>query len=102
MLSKIMLNGVVSVVSVIMSGISMLKLSAPYITHIITEICNLSITKNNFLMIGKRQFLHHFSRKVPPIIPEITGQYLFYLFFLNYWRDMSLTVSMNFLFVMTC
>ena len=32
-------------------GISahMLKLSAPYITHIITEICNLSITKNQFL-----------------------------------------------------
>ena len=31
-------------------GISahMLKLSAPYITHIITEICNLSITKNQF------------------------------------------------------
>ena len=31
-------------------GISahMLKLSAPYITHIITEICNLSITKNHF------------------------------------------------------
>ena len=26
----------------------MLKLSAPYITHIITEICNLSITKNKF------------------------------------------------------
>ena len=31
-------------------GISahMLKLGAPYITHIITEICNLSITKNQF------------------------------------------------------
>ena len=26
----------------------MLKLRAPYITHIITEICNLSITKNQF------------------------------------------------------
>ena len=26
----------------------MLKLSAPYITHIITEICNLSITKKQF------------------------------------------------------
>ena len=32
-------------------GISahMLKLSDPYITHIITEICNFSITKNQFL-----------------------------------------------------
>ena len=31
-------------------GISahMLKLNAPYITHIITEICNLSITRNQF------------------------------------------------------
>ena len=73
-----------------------LKLPTQFYNHYRIS-ANLDFPKN-----GRWRLLHHFLRKVPLRILEITSWYSSYLLFLNYQRYLCLTASMNLLFFMTC